>query len=549
MLKSRVKGGICTLMEDKLLEKANNVLQIIAIKNYYEKNIHRVSNPTSFNKAFFLKEIIVRLGKGMESIDNLSKMCDTAELKVITAKDALMSDDINNEKYKQLSQFINDFRICIFEIFNTFLQLYADGKFKELDDVDFSQLFEGQTPVKENLFMEIANSQLYQSFRSTIVTGKLKIENMGLWPTADLSSKNRKLRATAHIRPDSQDMSNHEDIVEWQALMSEKVMAMDDLTADVFDIIMGKWLKEAKHFEAMVNISIDDFLRMRGLKTKLGGSGRRGGYHENQRKEIARQIDALSYTWITVQEMDFIEIIGGKRRLNKWRQESRALVLSSRFGRIGNDGSTKVQGWRVRPGDIFAKFLFGPGRQTAMLSLKALHYDPYRQTCEKRIARYLAWLWRIEKTVSEGISVKAILEGIKKELDLRNPARTKEKFEAALDRLEDDKVISGWQYESPDENIIGRPCWLRKWLEWKVIIEPPEEVLEKYKKIKSPKKDEKGFSLQGEEIKKIRKEKGLKIIQAAEEIGISVGSLSKIERGEKTSKKLAQKINKWLNKR
>jgi hypothetical protein len=39
-----------------------------------------------------------------------------------------------------------------------------------------------------------------------------------------------------------------------------------------------------------------------------------------------------------------------------------------------------VERFIFRPGKVFAHFLFGPGRQTALLSAKALHYDPYRQT-------------------------------------------------------------------------------------------------------------------------------------------------------------------------
>jgi len=45
---------------------------------------------------------------------------------------------------------------------------------------------------------------------------------------------------------------------------------------------------------------------------------------------------------------------------------------------------------------VFAHFLAGPGRQTALLSAKALQYDPYRQTWEKRLTRYLSWQWRCE---------------------------------------------------------------------------------------------------------------------------------------------------------
>lgn len=151
-----------------------------------------------------------------------------------------------------------------------------------------------------------------------------------------------------------------------------------DIAADVFDIITARWLKEAKHYEAMVTLTADDILKERGLLPKISGDGCRGGYRENQRKDIQQKIDVLSYTWVTVDEMEIVEVLDGKRKVTKWRGESKAIALTSRFGQVRTDGSTDVFAWRIRPGDVFAKFLFGSGRQTALLSQKALNYDPYR---------------------------------------------------------------------------------------------------------------------------------------------------------------------------
>lgn len=530
-------------MEKEFVEQVDRLLEIREIRNLYYKKIHLLNNPAPFYKAFFLKEVIVRLAQGMEIIDSLSEKCNKAESRVIKAKDSLIIDSCDREeRFKQLSRLIDDFKASISEIFDTVLRLHKEGRLvlREIDDNDHD--------IKEHL-LEVANSQLYQSFRNVLAERDFKIEEGEKWPVADLSNKNRSLRAIAIVRPDPERtlISSSEQLTEWQSHMSEKVMAMDDLTADVFDIVTGKWLREASHYEAMVNVTVDDFLKIRGLRPKPGGSGGRGGYGEKQRKTIARHIDALSYTWIIVQEMDIVEVINGKRKRSRWRQESRALVLSSRFGKINSSGAVEAYAWRARPGDIFTKFLFGPGRQTALLSQKALQYDPYRRRLEKRLTRYLAWLWRIEKAVPEGISVRALLDGIRMEIDTRNPGRTKERFEIALDRLEEDAVIAGWQYENPDENMVGHRGWWKKWLNWRVIIEPPEEIAEHYKKIKHPKEHQPSFLLNGDRIRDIRRKKGLSLLRAAEQIRISAGSLSKIERGDKVGKKTAEKVKKWLD--
>jgi len=68
-------------------------------------------------------------------------------------------------------------------------------------------------------------------------------------------------------------------------------------------------------------------------------------------------------------------------------------------------------------------------------------------------------------------------------VDKRNPARTRDRFEKALDRLQQDKVISGWHYQAFDEDVMSKRGWWKKWLEWKVIIQAPRELLSYYSSI------------------------------------------------------------------
>jgi hypothetical protein len=171
--------------------------------------------------------------------------------------------------------------------------------------------------------------------------------------------------------------------------------------------------------------------------------------------------------------------------VTKWRGESKAISLTSRFGQVRADGSTDAFAWRLRPGDVFAKFLFGPGRQTAMLSQKALNYDPYRQKWEKRLTRYLAWIWRISSgRTQEGLLVQTLIAAAGMTIDKNRPSRTRERLEEALDRLQEDRVITAWQYENIDENIANTRGWWRTWADCKILITAPMGLTERYKKIK-----------------------------------------------------------------
>jgi hypothetical protein len=261
---------------------------------------------------------------------------------------------------------------------------------------------------------------------------------------------------------------------------------MDDLTADVLDIISATWLKDASHPESTVIVTADDFLRHRGLNPKKGGTGRRGGYHNHQRLEIARHIDMLQNTRIRVFEREVTVVSEGKRgperKRVKWAGESPVIIVSSRVGPVTPSGDIEPRAWKIRPGDVFALFFIGPGRQTALISQKALHYDPYRQYWEKRITRFLAYLWRIRhgrKDYLAPISVGALFQGAGLQVDKRNPKKSRDRMEKALVQLNEDGVIRSWRYvPQVNEKPAGRKGWLKTWMSWTVQVEPPMEIVD-----------------------------------------------------------------------
>jgi hypothetical protein len=462
-------------MQDKLIKKADQLLQIKAVRDIYENvlpfNEHFSPDRDPLDKAFLVNEIILRLGDGPEIKEMADNLDRGPELNLPGSATKVDLQEHTKELAQKTYQ-------QILETMDKALQLHKEKRLilKSPKD-DFTRDF-----------IEIASSQLYHNFRDRIATGAFEITEGNKWPVADLSSK--VLKSRAYIMPDRDEPVMGEDALrELQIAMAGKVTSLakeGDIAADVFDIITAKWLKEAKHFEAMVTVTADDILKARGLTPKTSGTGRRGGFREHQRTEIQQQIDVLSYTWVTVDEMEIVEINKGKRKITKWRGESKAIALTSRFGQIREDGSTDAFAWRLRPGDVFAKFLFGPGRQTALLSQRALNYDPYRQRWEKRLTRYLAWLWRISSgRTQEGLLVKTLFDAIGKSIDVNRPARSRERLEEALDRLQEDQVITAWEYENIDESMTSSRGWWRDWADCKILITAPSTITDQYKKIKS----------------------------------------------------------------
>ncbi len=343
-------------------------------------------------------------------------------------------------------------------------------------------------------FLNVDNCLLFFILRRSLANRNFIRSPEGRWPAADLTSDKKNLKAIAQLKPrliEEEAYLHEREVIQLQAGMNQHLGHMGDLTVDILDAISATWLNKASNPESSVVMGVDDFLRYRGINPKRAGNGRRGGFHDHLRRDVANQIEILGDIWIRVFEREITEIIEGKkgpyRRRTKWAGESRAIVVSSRVGPVNLLGDIEPRGWKIRPGDVFAQFLLGPGRQTALISQMALHYDPYRQFWEKRITRLLAYLWRIrqaKKNYLAPMSVEALLHGAGLRADERNPKKTRSRLEKALNQLLGDGVVKSWCYVSQvNEKVAGRKGWRQRWMATKVVIEPPQEIVEQYSRI------------------------------------------------------------------
>jgi len=327
-------------------------------------------------------------------------------------------------------------------------------------------------------FISTASSKLYQGFRDKFASGAFDTSKD--WPEATIEGKD--INSKVQLAPDVGPIVSDNEVIRLQEVMREKVIELSkqgDLAADVFDIITSKWLREARNHDSMIDISVDEILEARGLKQKGRGGGVYSGYDDDQRAAVVKHVEILSYAWIQVFEMEVTEIVKGKRKRTKWRGESKALNVSSRFGQVKLDGRVDPHLWHIRPGDVFSKFLFGPGRQTALLSCKALEYDYYKQKWEKRLTRYICWQWRIDERQIRR-RVATLIEAIEENINKRFPKRTKDRLEKALDQLQADGVIKSWKYEKFNPGMMSRRGWWKQWQDCIITFTAPQDVLNHY---------------------------------------------------------------------
>jgi DNA-binding XRE family transcriptional regulator len=271
--------------------------------------------------------------------------------------------------------------------------------------------------------------------------------------------------------------------------MWSQVSDLNDLDADVLDMLSALWIQQARDPNDFARISVKKLLEMRGLKAKTGAGGRASGFRPEQKQQLFAAIQHISNLYLLIYDLEV------PRADNKGRDRrevhSRAFVVTDILGnRTPGSINLDIEEFLIRPGVLFGHFLFGPGRQLALLSSKAIQYDRIRQEWEKRLARYFSWIWRNDATNDRPVRsflVKTLLEAAGKQVDEQHPKRTRDRLEKALSTLRSDKVIASWEWDRNRTLPFHEPRnWQDYWLDWSVRIEMPQFVQKYYQNISQP---------------------------------------------------------------
>jgi len=359
--------------------------------------------------------------------------------------------------------------------------------------------------------------------------------------------------------PDADALMPQQQLDHLAAKMWQQRDQLSDSDADTLDAISAAFIRRARTPDDRVTVVLDDLLRFRGLKPKKGGNGRRGGYSVKQREQLLQCLLRIQDLWIDLAEVPVVDQApGGGRRRQVAKIQSRAFVMTSRIGQERIDRSLDVYAIRLVAGDGLGRFLLGPGRQLALLSSKALEYNPRTYKFEKRLARYLAWQWRSgarQGNFVRTFKVRTLGEEIGIDLKPRHPNRTRDRLEQALTRLQEDQVLSGWQYKDWNEEALPRQNWLPIWLEAKLALEAPDVIknayatLDRSKSLPAP-SEPKAKQLPphwGDHLRKARTERGWTQIRLAQELEISQGWLAQLEKGrQKPSETLRGRADTWI---
>ncbi len=268
----------------------------------------------------------------------------------------------------------------------------------------------------------------------------------------------------------------------------EQVRTLDDLTSDALLVCLAHWATRSNGPESPVWITADAILDARGIQRKRYRNepgNWQHGHRTEDRTAAGRALAQLENIWVRLVDVEVIPRGRGRKQSQTIRVQSRALAMLDTITQEDLEGNPIFLGARVMPGKWAQEYWDLGLKWRGLLAQKALEYDPYREKVEKRLGKYLAFMFRWNaagRSESVTLHVSTLLGESGLEASARNPQRTRDRLERALERLLQDGVIVHWQYLRDLRQLPSRG-WLDDWLAMAIEIVPPAELREQYSRL------------------------------------------------------------------
>jgi hypothetical protein len=301
-----------------------------------------------------------------------------------------------------------------------------------------------------------------------------------------------KIRGLAELRPQETQVSelSPDQQEMWLELIESTLSSLDEMTADLFDLITYLWMVTPKDGDGYIEFHSNDALRLRNLK-KRSSHGRQLDFREEDRFNIMKRVAALSSIWVSMGEQK-IKVINTQdmkdKELYKFKDFQKMFEIGKmRVAYDKKTGEAKgIYAVQVKPTSILTPYLEGPNRSMGLLDLKIFQYSHFTQREQKRLTRYLNLQWKI-RTVRRSLNQPFKVSTFLKVMDFSsryNGVEIRDKFEGILDELQKDGVLKSWTYtEEIDEGKIGKRGWLKNyWEKLSIVLLPTDLVIKENQK-------------------------------------------------------------------
>lgn len=418
---------------------------------------------------------------------------------------------------------------------------------------------------KEHLYAN--SSSTFQILRDLVTKPDFTKNENGTY-SKDIIGMDGSLQGQAEIRTNEEIQRLPADTVEkkkvWFSLMESAITSLDELSADLFDLISYLWMVSSKNSEGYIHFESDE-----ALKLKYADPYRQNfKTRERERFAIMQRVAALSSVWIAVENDDFIIV-------NEANLEDRTEYDLTNFQPMFQIGSLEmaydkktgqakgIYSLTIKPSSLLAYYLTDSTQSFGYLDYKVFQYNYYQKRPHKRLVRYLNYEWKVR---NEDLLRPFTVQELAKAMDL-NPRYTgskhREKMETVLDELMHDSVLKSWYYETPftDEEIAEQRYWYKnEWSQVKVVILPPDVVVEENRKLLSPqtisnevyvetKQEKTRIELSPDILKEIKTSRNIPLSVIAEEANVSYSAVQRYLKTGKMPKKVEtiQNLEQWIN--
>ena len=277
-----------------------------------------------------------------------------------------------------------------------------------------------------------------------------------------------------------------------------QVNKLSDLHSDIYWAMVAQLVKGPKDEGGNTWISVQQLLAYRGIEPihKIeNGHQRPAGHRMEDKFDYSQIISSMENTWIKVSNMEIIdnEAESGKdkkRGRSRITRESRLfmfgdIVYHQELSLDGEPGRRYPIAWQYRASNWMFPFLDGPYRFVGVLLEKTLNYDPHNEFWEKRLAKYFMIYLRTQASKhNRPIKIQELFDECNLITDERNPQRTRDRFEKAMNTMLKDGHLQQWDYQ---ENMKALPArrWLATWMNYHIVVENAQRTEEPYNSIRT----------------------------------------------------------------
>jgi hypothetical protein len=266
-----------------------------------------------------------------------------------------------------------------------------------------------------------------------------------------------------------------------------QVRKLGDLDGDIYLSFIAQLRNGNRDENGWTWINSAQLLDYRGIvprteKTESGKVYRAGHRHEDL-EEIAGCVERMRNTRITVDQAIYEEPTSprskkkGPSKKTRFTRESPLFQFGDviRKEDLWEEAKATLPleiAWQVKESAWMEPFIHGTNAAIGTLLQSCLEYDPYHEIWEKRLSRYLLFHLRTNRhSTSITRKIETLLDDLSLIIDERNPMRTKDRFEKALNRLKTDGHIAIWQYQ--EEVQLPARKWLETWRGQHIIFTAP----------------------------------------------------------------------------